>query len=413
MNKKLQKPKGTRDLIGKTYEQRKAFLTFAENRAEMYGFSGIETPIFEHTEVFMKGVGEETDIVSKEMYRFKTAGGDDLTLRPEGTASVMRSYIENGMISDTQPKRFYYDGFYFRHEKPQKGRYRQFTQFGVEVMGAKNPAYDALVIQLGYDILKKGIPHIIVEINELGTQEEREAYLAVLRSYYEEHKEKLPKEDRERSITNPLRVLDSKDEQTKEVNEHAPKLEDYFSEESKRYFNEVIRMLDTLSIPYRINPRLVRGIDYYEHTVFEYKLDDGETDIAFGGGGRYDGLAEILGYHESVPSIGMAIGVERAIEWSGNDAYSKEEKEKVYICAEEESLFPIMLSILQENTKHDVTFYPEFSIRKAKKHFERAEKLGFSKLLLVKSEDELELRNLETRESNTLTRDGYRDFLKS
>ena len=407
MNKKLQKPKGTRDLMGKTYEQRKAFLTFAENKAEGYGFSGIETPIFEHTEVFLKGVGKETDIVSKEMYRFTTAGGDDLTLRPEGTASVMRSYIENGMISDAQPKRFYYDGFYFRHEKPQKGRYRQFTQFGVEVMGAKNPAYDALVIQLGYDILKKGIPHIIVEINELGTQEERATYLSVLQNYYEKHKEKLPEEEKRRIETNPLRILDSKDEQTKRINEHAPKLEAYLSEESKRYFEKVVEMLDTLSISYRIKPQLVRGIDYYEHTVFEYKLDDGETDIAFGGGGRYDGLAEILGYHESIPSIGMALGVERAIEWSEDEAYTQGEKEKIYVCAEEEYLFPKILTLLRKNKKEGISFYPEFSIRKMKKHLERAEKLGFSTLILIKDENEIEKRNLKTRESRIYPIEAY------
>ncbi len=321
MNKKstkdiLQAPRGMRDFFGEEFKKRKNFYKIAEEISERYGFSGIETPIMEHTEIFQKGVGEGTDIVDKEMYNLTTTGGDKLTLRPEGTAAIMRAYIEHGMGSLQGAQMLYYSGPFFRHERPQKGRYRQFYQFGLEVMGSKEARYDAIIIKTGYEILKSTDKEIIVEINTLGNNEERKKYVDILRNFYMKNIDSIGESDKSRVETNPLRILDSKDKNTKSVNENAPSILNYLGDDSIKHFNIVKKILEENNIKYEVIPSLVRGLDYYEHTVFEYITinSDGNKSDALGGGGRYDGLAETLGHNKSVPSVGLGLGVDRIID---------------------------------------------------------------------------------------------------
>ena len=314
----LQAPKGMRDFMGDAFYERQGFFEKAQEISEYYGFSGIEVPLLEHTEVFTKGVGDNTDIVEKEMYIINTKGGDSLAMRPEGTAGIMRSYIEHGMGRLPQPLFFYYYGPFFRHERPQKGRYRQFYQFGLEIMGSGEALLDALTIQTGYQILiETGLP-ITVKINSLGNTQVRAAYLNDLKKFYITHKNKLDIQDQERMHTNPLRILDSKNPKTILVNQHAPTLISSLDSHSSLHFNTVLSYLDAAQIPYEIDHSLVRGLDYYAHTVFEYITYQakGEKSLALGGGGRYDGLAETMGHTKQVPAVGLGLGVDRILEVS-------------------------------------------------------------------------------------------------
>jgi histidyl-tRNA synthetase len=312
----LQAPKGMRDIKQDEFYAFDVFSKNAQAIAESYGFSGISTPIVEHTEVFNKGLDADDDAI-KEMYSFSTKGGDMLSLRPEGTAAIMRSYIEHGMGSLPQPVFLYYQGPFFRHEKPQKGRYRQLHQFGLEIIGSPKPIFDAITIQTGYRILCTLGKKIKVQINTLGDKENRIAYLELLRAYYQQHIDALGEQDRQRLATNPLRILDSKDRATIEVNKHAPDILDTLNEASKQHFDAVCSYLNEADIPYTIDHSLVRGLDYYSHTVFEFVTEDneeGEKQLALGGGGRYDGLAQAMGHNKHVPGIGLGLGLDRIID---------------------------------------------------------------------------------------------------
>lgn len=326
----LQAPKGMRDLRGDSFYKKQGFFEKAQEIAEYYGFSGIEFPILEHQEIFEKGVGGETDIVEKEMYNLKTKGGSKLVLRPEGTAQAMRSYIEHGMGSLPQPVFMYYGGPFFRHERPQKGRYRQFYQFGCEIIGSEKAVLDAIIIQTGYQIIKEaGIP-VVVKLNTLGDAEVRKEYLKILKSFYRKNINKISIKDRQRLQTNPLRVLDSKEPETKEVNENAPTMISTLNDISRKHFKSVLEYLDEAEIPYEIDNTLVRGLDYYTHTVFEYVTEDkkGKYSLALGGGGRYDGLAHTLGHNKDVPAVGLALGVDRILEVAAEGSFNPKIRKK-------------------------------------------------------------------------------------
>lgn len=324
----LQSPKGMRDFFDDSFYAKQGFIHTAENIAEYYGFSGIETPILEHTEIFAKGVGENTDIVEKEMYSLETRGGDRLTLRPEGTAGVMRSYIEHGMGSQPQPVMYHYSGPFFRHDKPQKGRYRQLYQFGLEIIGSQKPEYDVLIIQTGYRILKETGKDIVVKINSLGDSEVRKNYLEKLIDYYKKYENEISNKDRGRLETNPLRVLDSKEPETKKVNQNAPTCVGNLNESSKQHFDTVLAGLDQAGIRYEIDHTLVRGLDYYSHTVFEFVVydDNGNPSHALGGGGRYDGLAKTMGHNKDIPAVGLGLGIDRTIETALPETFIPEYK---------------------------------------------------------------------------------------
>ncbi|MBQ7633422.1 MAG: histidine--tRNA ligase [Alphaproteobacteria bacterium] len=308
---KVQCVRGTYDLYGAAKRKMKKVVNVGSEVVEKYGFEEIETPIFEFTEVFARNLGDTSDIVTKEMYCFEDKGGESLTLRPEGTAGVVRAFVSNGMQQNL-PVKFYYTGPMFRYERPQKGRQRQFTQFGVELLGVETPQADIEVIAMAYEFLEKlGLSgQVTVEINSLGDAESRAAYREKLVAFLQEHYNELSADSRSRLEKNPLRVLDSKEECDKAVVENAPLYADSLNEVSRKFFADVLKGLDMLGIKYRINNRLVRGLDYYSHTVFELTTDKLGAQGTVLAGGRYNGLVAQMGGGD-VAGIGWAGGVER------------------------------------------------------------------------------------------------------
>jgi len=278
-----------------------------------YGYVEIRVPVVEHTELFKRAIGEFTDVVEKEMYTFTDQGGDSLTLRPEATAGIVRAAISNGLLRGARLK-VWTQGPMFRHEKPQKGRYRQFTQIDVEAIGFDGPDVDIELIALGARLWKLlGVTRAKLVINSLGTPESRKAYRTLLQDYFRRHIDALDADGRRRLEGNPLRILDSKHPPTQAIVANAPVLTDHLDEESKAHFAQLRAGLDALGIPYTVNPRLVRGLDYYSRTVFEWITDALGSQDAICSGGRYDGLISQLG-GEATPAIGFAMGVERVVE---------------------------------------------------------------------------------------------------
>jgi len=307
----LQPVRGTQDLLPEAARRHRRVGETARAFAELYGFLEIATPIFEFKDVFVRPIGEHTDIVAKEMYTFTDRGGDEVTLRPENTAGVVRAVLSNGLVQSL-PLKFFYEGPMFRYERPQKGRFRQFHQIGIELIGVAQPQADIEVIALGrriLDALGMG-ERTVLELNTLGDAESRAAYRQALVSYLSVRTSELSEDSRRRLKRNPLRILDSKEEPDQHVIRDAPVFADYQNAESRRFFDQVRTGLDRLGIAYRLNPRLVRGLDYYTHTAFEFVTTDLGTQGTVMGGGRYDGLIEMMG-GPAVPGVGWAAGVER------------------------------------------------------------------------------------------------------
>jgi histidyl-tRNA synthetase len=307
----LQPARGTQDLLPEMARRHRRVSDTARELAGLYGFAEIATPIFEFTEVFARPIGEHTDIVAKEMYTFTDRGGEEVTLRPENTAGVVRAVLSNGLTQST-PLKFFYSGPMFRYERPQKGRFRQFHQIGVELLGVAQPQADIEVIALGQRILKAlGIAdRVTLEINTLGDPSDRAQFRAAIIAYFSAHKHKLSADSHYRLEHNPIRILDSKHPNDEELIKNAPKLTDYLSGASERFFDEVCDGLKRLGIGYRLNPRLVRGLDYYTHTVFEFVTADLGAQGTVLAGGRYDGLVKLMG-GPPMPGVGWAAGIER------------------------------------------------------------------------------------------------------
>ncbi len=314
--KNISSPKGMRDIMNEDYYSFQGFFEKAQEVAVYYGFRPIETPILEHEEIFTSGIGEGTDIIDKEIYTLKTKGGDHLALRPEHTAPLMRAYIEQGMQNIPQPVMFYQYGPVFRHDNPQKGRYRQFWQFDLDSLGSDKSIMDALVIKGGMSILEEaGATNLSIDINSIGDKECRPGYIKELVNYYKKHLGQLPAIDRERLKSNPLRILDSKDPKTKEINAGAPDAVSFLCPACKKHFKEVLEYLEEMGIQYNLNKCLVRGLSYYTRTVFEI-IDESESEtkgMAIAGGGRYDYLAKQLGGKKDVPAVGISISADRVL----------------------------------------------------------------------------------------------------
>jgi histidyl-tRNA synthetase len=307
----LQPVRGTQDLLPEEQRRHRTVVDTARRLAERYGYQEIATPIFEFTEVFARPIGETTDIVSKEMYTFADRGGEEITLRPEYTAGIVRAVLSNGLTQNT-PLKFFASGPMFRYERPQKGRFRQFHQIDVELIGAAPPAADVEVIALGADIL--GALGILkrtqLELNTLGDAASRQVYREALVAYYAQHRDALSEDSLKRLERNPLRILDSKDESDMRINAGAPSFANYLTPEARAFFDAVRSGLDLLGIGYRVSPRLVRGLDYYCHTAFEFVTTDLGAQGTVLGGGRYDGLMGVMGGPET-PGVGWAAGIER------------------------------------------------------------------------------------------------------
>ena len=306
-------PRGTNDILPPVSSKWQYIINKAQDLMKRYNYKEIKTPIFEYTSLFQRGIGETTDIVEKEMYTFEDKGGRSITLRPEGTASVMRAFMEHKIYGRAQPKKYFYFGPMFRYERPQSGRYRQFYQFGVEALGSNDPALDAEIISMGLNLMEElGLNDLDVIINSIGCGECRADYLDILKKYLNKHKEELCDDCKKRLDRNPLRVLDCKNDSCSKVVKDAPKITNYLCSDCKSHFNEVQKYLNNLDIDYNIDPKLVRGLDYYTNTAFEIKYKGlGAQDTVFAGG-RYNGLAEEIGGRE-LPGIGFAIGLERLL----------------------------------------------------------------------------------------------------
>lgn len=307
----LRPPRGTHDLFGEELRRQRKVAETGRELARRYGYQEIATPIFEHLDVFQRTLGDTSDVVTKEMYVFEDRGGDRLCLRPENTAAVARAVITGGMAQDL-PLKFFYVGPMFRYERPQKGRLRQFHQIGVELIGAAEPMGDVEVIALGQHILDElGVAgSVTLELNSLGDRESRIAYREVLVAYLEGHKDRLSPESVDRLERNPLRILDSKDERDRAILAEAPPFEQHLNQASRDFFQRVREGLEQLGISYRVNPRLVRGLDYYTHTAFEFVTTALGAQGAVIAGGRYDGLVRDMGGPD-IPGVGWAAGVER------------------------------------------------------------------------------------------------------
>ncbi|MDE2891709.1 MAG: histidine--tRNA ligase [Chloroflexota bacterium] len=311
-NRQFQTPRGTRDLLPEDYRIHAHILNHAREQARLAGFGFIEPPTFELADLFARGVGEGTDIVEKEMYIFEDRGGDRLALRPEGTASVCRAYLQHGMANQTQPVKLAYHLPIFRYERPQAGRFRQHTQFGVEAIGVRDPALDAEVIDLGWRVAQSlGLTDLKILLNSIGDAEDRRAYVPMLKAHFEPHLDSIAPDDRARWDRAPMRLLDSKDDQTKPYQDGAPLITDHLRPESGAYYESVKSHLEALGIPYEEQPTLVRGLDYYTHTVFEIVPANIEgSQVTVLAGGRYDGLIEQIG-GPPTPGIGFGMGIER------------------------------------------------------------------------------------------------------
>ena len=311
----IAKPKGTYDILPNDAWKWNRFEKLVRNVCRLYNFKEIRTPIFESSDLFHRTVGETSDMVTKETYDFLDRGGRSITLRPEGTAGVARSYIENKMYAEGNVQKLFYMGPIFRYERPQKGRTRQFSQFGVEALGSSSPLMDVEVIAFSVTTLKAlGLKGIKVRINSIGDEESRDRYREALVEYFSQYEEDLCGDCKNRLVKNPLRILDCKVDNNKEFFKNAPKISDYLNDVSKNHFNQVLEALKEMGIQYEINPNLVRGLDYYCHTVFELEADIegfGAQNVV-GGGGRYDKLIGDLGGPQT-PCVGMAFGVDRLL----------------------------------------------------------------------------------------------------
>lgn len=312
---KLQKPKGTQDILPADSAKWQYVENVARETFKKYNYGEIRTPMFEHYEVISRSVGDTTDIVTKEMYDFHDKGDRHITLRPEGTAPVVRSYVENKLFAPEvqKPVKVYYIGSMFRYERPQAGRLREFHQLGVECFGSKNPATDVETIAMAYQLFNTlGIKDVTLHLNSLGNTESRLAYRQALIDYLTPMRESLSKDSQRRLDENPLRVLDSKEKEDKVAVENAPSILDYLDEESQAHFDEVRTMLDSLNIPYVIDTNMVRGLDYYNHTIFEFITTIDKSELTICAGGRYDSLVEYFGGPETA-GFGFGLGLERLL----------------------------------------------------------------------------------------------------
>lgn len=309
----IQALRGTRDILPEEVGYWQLIEDTAREILSRAVYQEIRPPIFEQTDLFERGIGEATDVVGKEMYTFKDRGDRSLTLRPEGTAGVVRAYIQNKLHTQGGVQRLWYTGAMFRYERPQAGRQRQFHQVGLELLGSNAPRADVEVIALGVDILQTlGLKNLELEINSIGNGSDRAQYRQALISYLEPYKDDLDEDSKDRLTRNPLRILDSKDPKTQAIAQNAPKITEYLSVESQKHFDTVLQLLTDLDIKYQINHCLVRGLDYYTHTAFEIKSSDLGAQATVCGGGRYDGLVAELGGAET-PAVGWAIGMERLV----------------------------------------------------------------------------------------------------
>jgi len=384
---RLQTPRGMKDILPEEYSLWQWFFEKSKRVLEYYGFSRIETPIVEKAELFLRGHGKESELVQKEMYAFKTKEESELlVLRPEGTAPVARAYLEHGLFNLIQPVNLYYFGPFFRHERPQFGRYRQFYQLGYEILGGDQPILDAEVILIGKAILNEiGFKdkEIQIFLNSIGCLKCRKKYLKALKKFYRSNIKKVCPECQIRYKKNPLRMLDCKSAKCKSIKEKAPSFLDFLCENCNNHFRQVLSYLDSLQIDYYLDKTLVRGLDYYTKTVIEFNIETHNKELSVGGGGRYDELIKVLGRIDK-PAVGMAFGVERILEIIKSRKFKIEaEKPEIFLIqigprAKEEAL-----KLLERFRKNNIYVLTNLSKDNLKDQLKLADKLGVNYCLIL------------------------------
>ena len=408
---KLQKPKGTQDILPVDSAKWQYVENVARETFKKYNYGEIRTPMFEHYEVISRSVGDTTDIVTKEMYDFHDKGDRHITLRPEGTAPVVRSYVENKLFAPEvqKPVKVYYIGSMFRYERPQAGRLREFHQLGVECFGSKNPATDVETIAMAYQLFNTlGIKDVTLHLNSLGNTESRLAYRQALIDYLTPMRESLSKDSQRRLDENPLRVLDSKEKEDKVAVENAPSILDYLDEESQAHFDEVRTMLDSLNIPYVIDTNMVRGLDYYNHTIFEFITTIDKSELTICAGGRYDSLVEYFGGPETA-GFGFGLGLERLLLVLDKQGITLpvEEGLDVYIAVLGSEANGKALELAQAIRHQGFKAERDYLGRKIKAQFKSADAFK-AKTVITLGESELEsgqvsVKNNTTREEVTVS----------
>lgn len=407
----IQSVRGMRDILPPESDQRQQLIALIHRILGQFGYHNIDLPLLEKTGLFQRAVGDETDIVSKEMYTFLDRNEESLTLRPEGTAGVVRAMIQNGLLQQTQ--RFYVEGPMFRYERPQKGRYRQFSQISVESFGLAGPEQDVELIQIGQALFTAlGIRDLVtLEINTIGLPAERAAFHQDLVAYLEQHLDALDEDSKRRLHTNPLRILDSKDVEVQRCLDDAPQLHDYLGEESAEHFAAVKRYLDALHIDYVVNPRLVRGLDYYCHSVIEWTTTALGAQGTVTAGGRYDGLVEQLG-GKATPAAGFAFGLDRILLLAQTRNVFSEKRPDIYVLAASEAQQTTAMQwanrLREELPSWQIIMHNEFQA--LKNQFKKADKVH-ARYALVFGEQEVSahtatLKNLGDGTQQTLDYDG-------
>lgn len=408
---KLQKPKGTQDILPADSAKWQYVENVARETFKKYNYGEIRTPMFEHYEVISRSVGDTTDIVTKEMYDFHDKGDRHITLRPEGTAPVVRSYVENKLFAPEvqKPVKVYYIGSMFRYERPQAGRLREFHQLGVECFGSKNPATDVETIAMAYQLFNTlGIKDVTLHLNSLGNTESRLAYRQALIDYLTPMRESLSKDSQRRLDENPLRVLDSKEKEDKLAVENTPSILDYLDEESQAHFDEVRTMLESLNIPYVIDTNMVRGLDYYNHTIFEFITTIDKSELTICAGGRYDSLVEYFGGPETA-GFGFGLGLERLLLVLDKQGITLpvEEGLDVYIAVLGSEANGKALELAQAIRHQGFKAERDYLGRKIKAQFKSADAFK-AKTVITLGESELEsgqvsVKNNTTREEVTVS----------
>jgi histidyl-tRNA synthetase len=401
---KFQNPKGMHDILREDWRYFQKILDTAEEFANFYGFGRIETPILEETELFTRGIGLATDIVQKEMFSLKTKGGDHLSLRPEGTAPVVRAYIQHGMKNLLQPVKLWYFGPFFRYEHPQAGRLRQFWQFGFEVLGEGDSVIDAQIILIFYNILRElGFKNLILKINSIGDNFCRPYYKKTLISYFRSRTPALCSDCKRRLKENPLRILDCKQEKCRQIISQAPQILNYLCENCKNHLKKVLEFLEELGLAYNLDPYLVRGLDYYTKTVFEIfeESEKGKELGALTGGGRYDILSKFLGGGE-IPAVGGAGGIERIVELMKEKGIRppKERKAKIFLAQIGDLAKRKSLKLADEFRKEKIPLFESLGKDSLKSQLKLADKLKSKYVLILGQKEALEeeilLRNMES-----------------
>lgn len=399
--KLIKAARGTKDIFGEDAVKYTYISKMAQEIFESYGYTFIKTPIFEETDLFKRGIGEGTDVVEKEMYTFKDRGDRSLTLRPENTASVVRSYLENAIYGKEDVTKYYYNGSMFRYERPQAGRQREFNQIGVEVLGESSPILDAEVIAMSYSLLEKlGITDLEVHINSVGTNASRTKYREMLLNFLEPMKEELCEDCRMRMKKNPLRVLDCKVDKCKELTKDAPSIIDSLNDEERVHYETVKRYLDIFGVKYVEDSRLVRGLDYYSSTVYEIVTNKLGAQGTVLGGGRYDNLLKQLG-DKDIPAVGFAAGVERMMMLL--EDYPKNNPD-VYVAWLGEATQEFGLKVAKVLRDNGIKTFVDFNSKGMKSHMKKADKLAVNYCIII-GEDEMNKDVVVLKDFNARTQE--------